>query len=236
VRAHTRARVHKVRAAVQERLTREINHWDYRANELDELVAAGRQPKMNPDRARQRANDLSARRKRRMDELNAEEALQALPPVVVGAALVVPQGLLAELGGDPHEVARDAVAAEAIDRLAVDAVMAWEERLGRDPEEMPHNNPGFDVRSRTPGGHYLFLEVKGHAAGADTVAVTRNQILHGLNSDAWVLALVEVAPDDSTRVRYLRTPFRGQIDDLGFKESSRIFPWRPLWEAGGPPA
>jgi hypothetical protein len=44
---------------------------------------------MNPDRAQQRADELAARLKRRMAELDKEEQLRALPPVVVGAALVV---------------------------------------------------------------------------------------------------------------------------------------------------
>jgi hypothetical protein len=61
LRARTIDRVGKVRGAVHERLTREINYWDLRANELSAQVQSGKQPKMNPDRARQRADDLAGR-------------------------------------------------------------------------------------------------------------------------------------------------------------------------------
>jgi hypothetical protein len=101
---------------------------------------------------------------------------------------------------------------------------------------MPHNNRGYDIRSRTPDGHLLFLEVKGRIAGGETVTITRSEILTGLNSDRWILALVEVDPAGSTEVHYLHHPFRGQIDDLGFTETSRTFSWTTLWKAGELPS
>jgi hypothetical protein len=232
VRARTVARVRKVRAAVHERLTREVAYWDHRALELDEQVAAGRQPRMNPDRARQRADELAARLRRRMVELDQEEQLKALPPVVAGGALVIPADLLA-VGPTPGRHARNT---EWVDKSAVGAVLLAERGLGRDPEEMPHNNRGYDIRSHTPDGHLLFLEVKGRIAGAETVTITRSEILTGLNSDRWILALVEVDPAGPTQVHYLHHPFRGQIDDLGFTETSRTFSWTTLWKAGKPPS
>jgi len=236
VRLHTTLRVQKVRAAVHARLTKEIDHWDYRANELDEQVSRGKQPKMNPDRARQRANELASRLKRRMADLDQEEELHALPPTITGAALVVPGGALTSVAGvDPLTRARETA---RVERRAVDAVLTTEQRLGRDPREMPHNNPGYDIASTTIDKHQLFIEVKGRISGADTVTITRNEILTSLNTDRWILALVEVADIDrrpADTVRYLRDPFRGQLDDLGFKETSRTFPWAQLWDAAGEP-
>jgi superfamily II DNA or RNA helicase len=238
VRARTLDRLGKVRRAVHERLTQEINYWDFRANELLEQMQAGRQPRMNPDRAQQRADELAARLKRRMAELNKEEQLRALPPVVVGATLVVPGGLIRQLRGEAATAPeRRAVDTTAVDRRAVAAVLATERRLGRDPEELPHNNPGYDIRSRTPDGHLLFIEVKGRISGGETVTVTRNEILHGRNSpDRWLLALVEVRPDGTEDVRYYRKPFVEISDDMHFAETSRTFNWEKMWQAAGAPS
>ncbi len=234
VRMRTQERVRKVRAAVHERLTKEIAYWDQRAVELYEQVAAGKQPRLNPDRARQRADDLAARLTRRMAELDQEEQLKALPPVVAGGALVVSAGMLKTPEAPvPGTHAEDTV---WVDKTAVGAVLLTERALGREPEEMPHVNPGYDIRSRTPDGHLLFLEVKGRIAGATSVTVTRNELLTGLNTDRWILVLVKVEPTGQTEVRYLHHPFRGQIDDLGFTETSRTFGWSQLWKAAQPPS
>jgi hypothetical protein len=67
----------------------------------------------------------------------------------------------------------------------------------------------------SPWGELLFLEVKGRVSGARTVTITRNEILTGLNKgDHFILALVRVAEDDSTQVRYLYDPFVGRNDAL----------------------
>src|SRR5262249_10445507 len=85
--------------AVQRRLTSEIAHWDHRAIELKEQELAGKQPRMNSGRARQRADDLEARLKYRMAELDQEATLSPMPPTVIGGALVIPAGLLERLRG-----------------------------------------------------------------------------------------------------------------------------------------
>lgn len=122
VRAHTVDRVERTRAAVRERLTREINFWDQRANELRLQADSGRTPRMNPDRAAQRADEMARRLEQRMRTLDQEQALQPLPPTLVGAALVVPRGLLDRLAGTrtttPETFARNTA---EVERRAVEA-------------------------------------------------------------------------------------------------------------------
>ena len=238
VRTRTLGRVAKVRAAVRDRLTKQIAYWDARAAELREQADAGRQPRMNPDRAQARADDLAARLAARTTELDREEQLAALPPVVVGAALVVPAGLLARLGGQvPEPPPPFALERRVVEQRAVDAVVGAEQALGYDVTVMPPNNPGFDLRSEGPAGDLRFVEVKGRIAGADAFMVTRNEILHALNvPDAWVLALVEVSPEGPSgdRVRYLRQPFGGTVH-LPFNTTATVLSWPDYWNRGTAP-
>jgi hypothetical protein len=82
-------------ACVQERLTKEINYWDWRAQELRNKEKAGHpSPRINSQRAQQRADELSERLNRRKEELELERQTSAVPPVIIGRALVVPIGLL----------------------------------------------------------------------------------------------------------------------------------------------
>jgi hypothetical protein len=124
-----------------------------------------------------------------------------------------------------------------VERRAVEAVLAIETRLRRNPVEMPPNNPGYDIRSIDSEQHLRLIEVKGRIEGAESVTVTRTEILTGLNSSRnYVLALVEVLPEGGERVRYLRDPFSGKSPRLHFAETSTSFDWRRLWEAAGDPS
>jgi superfamily II DNA or RNA helicase len=238
VREVTLDRVEQTQAAVQRRLTGEINYWDHRANELKQQELAGKQPKMNSGRARQRADELQARLKRRTDELTREAQLSSLPPVVVGGALVIPHGLIERLRGErPEDPALHARETERVERLAVDAVLVAERSIGRKPFEMPRNNKGYDIQSHTDGlGELLFIEVKGRVAGADEFTITKSEILTSLNKpEHFILALVEVREDGSTDVRYLRKPFKGS-EEMYFDMTSASYQWAELFERGSVPA
>jgi hypothetical protein len=238
VQEQTLRRIELTKEAVHRRLTSEVAIWDHRANELKEQELAGKQPKMNSGRARRRADELQARLKGRMDELAREAQLSPLPPVVVGGALVIPRGLIERIRGerrdDPAAHARET---ERVERLAVDAVLAAERSLGREPLEMPPNNKGYDIQSRTNGlGELLFIEVKGRVAGADEFTITKSEILTSLNKpNHFILALVEVRDDSSTDVRYVRKPFTGS-EEMYFDMTSANYKWAQLFGRGTTPA
>jgi len=208
--------VSKTMAAVKDRLTKEINYWDHRANDLKEQELAGKvNAKINSGKARQRADDLEARLQKRMAELEQERRLSPLPPVVVGGALVVPQGYLDELSGIATGPSRDAAERSRVEQMAMRAVMEAEKALGYEPVDVSAESRGYDIESRVPGeGRLRFIEVKGRAAGAETVTITRNEILTGLNKpDDFILAVVEV-DGKTARPWYIQRPF-GKEPDFG---------------------
>jgi hypothetical protein len=91
------------------------------------------------------------------------------------------------------------------------------------------------IESRVPGtGRLRFIEVKGRVEGADTVTVTKNEILYSLNKpEDFVLALVEFQDGDGHRVRYLRQPFRREPD---FGVTSVNYDFAELLARGGQPS
>ena len=173
VRERREDAVTRTEAAVKERLEAEIRYWDHRALELREQELAGKQPRMNPTLARRRVDVLEERFRRRLDELAQERQVSALPPVVVGGALVVPVGMVSPLTpqlmeGLGYRDMGEGNRAE-VERLAMEAVMAAERALGRTPEDVSKDRVGYDVLSRRADGSLVFLEVKGRVAGAETV-------------------------------------------------------------------
>jgi superfamily II DNA or RNA helicase len=202
--------IDKTEAAVQERLTKEINYWDLRANDLRNSERAGRvNAKLNSQLAAQRADALSERLKQRKIQLSQERQISATPPVVVGGALIVPIGLL--LG--------DRSPAEIMDRriteqIAMQAVMQTEIALGHDPRDVSRQNVGYDIESRdSRTGHMRFIEVKGRRAEAETVTITKNEILAALNTrEQFILAVVIVEGGKAHPARYVYQPFQKEPD------------------------
>ncbi len=230
--------VDRTRREVRQRLTQEINYWDARHADLLDQQAAGRTLKVRPETAYKRARDLERRLEARLAELKADEALRPLPPVVAGGALVVPQGLVDRLAGrreaPPATYTKDTA---EVDRRAIAAVMAAERALSREPQEMAHNNPGYDVRSLTADGHWVFIEVKGRISGADDFSVTRNEVLYAKNADRYRLALVSVSPDgpEYDEVRYLLDPFAG-FEFGEFAADGVRGDWGQMWARGEAPS
>jgi SNF2 family DNA or RNA helicase len=206
----TEARVTKVRTAVRERLAAEIRFWDERAEELKAQELAGKKPKISSGRARARADELEARMARRRLELDLEANLHNSPPTIVGAALIIPQGLIDKLHGTPPDPGDVADKMET-DRRAVEAVVAAEKTLGRIPEVQHHSNPGFDIESVDPktGLHY-FIEVKGHLPQTLEISVSASQVQKAKsNPERWRLAVASVPTDPAAQptVKYLIEPF-----------------------------
>lgn len=233
VRARMLPLLEKTIAAVRQRLLQQVNWQHSEAARLRDEIAAGKggRVRQSPDRMESRARELEARLDVRTAALAAETQLAAKAPTVVGAALIIPAGLASTTTGQ-HPV--DTTVSE---RRAVDAVLAAERALGRDPEEMPHNNPGYDIRTTAPGAPTVFIEVKGRVAGADDFFVTYNEVLFGKNAgDNHRLALVSVSPDgpDHDELRYLTDPFRS-TDLGGFTATGIRGDWNAMWNQGGPP-
>jgi Domain of unknown function (DUF3883) len=208
------ARIVKTEAAVKDRLTKEISYWDHRAEVLKLQEQAGKpNARLNSNEARKRADSLEARLQKRMEDLKLEASLSPLPPVILGGLLVVPMGLLAKLS--PVTVAVSALAqdTQAAAAHARAIVMEVERRLGFAPTDREPEKLGYDIESRVPGtGKLRFIEVKGRVTGAETITVTRNEILYSLNKpEDYILAVVEFA-DTTHRVHYIRRPFHREPD------------------------
>ncbi|MBZ5627185.1 MAG: DUF3883 domain-containing protein, partial [Acidobacteriia bacterium] len=225
VRAGRLGLIAKTEAAVKDRLTKEINYWDHRAEELKLQEGAGRpNAKLNSGEARKRADNLQARLQKRIEELRLEAQISALPPVVLGGVVVIPAGLLAKMDGKPLAPATGAQDTQVSAARARAIIMEMERSLGFEPTDREAEKVGYDVESRVPGtGKLRFLEVKGRVAGADTITVTRNEILFSLNKpDDFILAIVQFTADGHG-VHYLRRPFQRE-PDFGVTSVNYSFP------------
>ncbi len=212
--------VDRTLAAVHERLTKEIAFWTDREIKLRDDRAAGRDVRLNLDNATRTLKELQYRLESRKKELQTMRHVQNGTPVVLGGALVIPAGLLRQLRGEGSSInAADAAARERIERLAMQAVMATERAKGHTVLDVSADKCGWDVSSYPPAiegkqADPIHIEVKGRVAGADTITVTRNEIIYAVNqSEKFQLAVVFVNTDDSVDgPHYIANPFQREPD------------------------
>lgn len=208
----------KTLAAVNERLVKEINYWSDRYIKLQDDVNAGKQPRMQPEMARRRVDELTARLEQRKTELEALKNVVSSTPVVMGGALVIPQGLLAHRKGET-QFSVDAEARSRVERIAMNAVMNVERSFGFEVKDVGAEKCGWDVTSRPPANADgsirpdRHIEVKGRAKGQSTITVSRNEIIYGLNqADKFMLAIVIVDGEEFEGPYYVKTPFTVEPD------------------------
>jgi superfamily II DNA or RNA helicase len=238
VRKRRLAEIEKVEREVRARLTREINYWDARAARLREEERAGKEQRINAGNAEATAQRLLDRLHTRQQELDRERQITALPPVLKGAVLVIPAGILAareptEASGLPG-FAENAETRAAVEHAAMQAVMEAERRMGFEPRDVSVEKKGWDIESRTAGGHLRFIEVKGRHPDARHVIVTKNEILASLNApEAYFLALVRVEAGFAHAPIYVQGFFQRE---LGFAETAVVFNLAELISLAAPGA
>jgi len=213
VKARRLPEVEKTEREVQARLKKEINFWDSRAVELKEEAKAGKKTRLNWENAQRRAEDLADRLQRRMEQLAQERSISVSALIVRGGLVVIPQGLLdqhsAGVAGTPKGFAESAASRRGIELKAMSAVMEAERSLGNIPSDVSSQKVGYDILSLDPERKkQRFIEVKGRVDSADTIMVTRNEIITSLNKpDDYILAIVQISDDFVNEPRYVLQPF-----------------------------
>ena len=236
------AETQRVWDQVKNRLTTEINYWERMISELRYQERNGHvNQRLGSKDAAAKVADLEQRLELRRREKKQASWLSAKTPLIRGVALVIP-GHLIDAHSAPNakkQAATFAKETQEVERRAVEAALAAERALGRVPEEMPRNNPGFDIRSTDPAdplAHRYYLEVKGRIAGSNTFTITNSEINFAQNhKDTHRLVLVSVHPDgpEFDEVRYVTHAF----DDMEASMSthSRNEKWSHYWGQGGAP-
>ena len=215
VKEYRLALINKTREAVRARLTKEIAYWDRRANELRAQELKGKKTRLSSTRARERADELERRLKTRLTKLDMEAKIQPKPPLIVGGAIILPQGLVDGITSpDRGQVPTFAADTRQSELTAVKAVMEKERRAGHIPRDVSADKCGYDIESEIPGeGRLRFIEVKGRVKGANTITITKNEIMTALNKpENFILAIVQIEDGKSEEPVYVKTPFSREPD------------------------
>ena len=228
----------RVERQVKARLTKEINHWDHRAQMLKHQERSGKNTKLPAHVAQDRADRLADRLQSRLEELQMERQIAPGSPHVKGGALIIPAGLLLKHQGFSAVSPDDGVDAEArkrVEAMAMTAVIEAERALGYIPQDVSRTKGiGYDIESRDADGNLRFIEVKGRTLGADMVTLTTNEVRCAVNTpEQFILAVAIIEGDSISGLTYVRYfPFM----EPGFGEVATAYKLEDLRRHGGPPA
>jgi superfamily II DNA or RNA helicase len=212
--------VEKTLSAVHARLTQVINDLSDREIKLKEDLKAGKDVQLPLRNISRQLDDLQSRLERRKKELHAMLQVHNGTPVVVGGALVLPQGLMQTMRGESSPLSSpDTEAKRRIETLAMEAVRRFEEAKGHVVKDVSLDKCGWDLTSYPPPvdgimGEPKHIEVKGRMKGASTITVTKNEILYAFNQrEKFILAIVFINEDDSINgPYYITNPFSQEPD------------------------
>jgi hypothetical protein len=117
----------------------------------------------------------------------------------------------------------------------MNAVISTELALGNVPSDVSAQKIGYDIVSYDPDTKHLrFIEVKGRVHGADTVMITRQEVITSLHEpDKYILAIVQVEDGAARDPSYVY----GSLSDHepSFEHTAIQFDLSRLMARGGAP-
>ena len=169
-----------------------------------------------------------------MKQIELDRQVSPLPPQVQGGVLVIPRGLLRKMAGE-EPLGQRSPNTQVPAARARAAVMDAERALGHEPTDREFERRGYDIESRDgETGKLRLIEVKGRQRDADTITVTKNEVLTSLNKpDSYILALVLFGDHGDHTLHYVRRPFRREPD---FGVTSANYRIADLLERAAPPS
>lgn len=210
------AQADKIKEAVRVRLAKETQYQQELLLKYMEQQKAGKDMALKISEQHREINKLKERRNIREEELENMKRLISSTPIVIGGALVIPAGYLAESNSEECRVkwSADAKARKRIEMLAMDAVIKAEEANGYRCFDVSAQNCGWDITSIPPKDSGLpdrHIEVKGRVAGQPTITVTHNEIKSALNQkEKFWLAVVFVDGEKVDGPHYVHQPFKDE--------------------------
>jgi len=217
VRERREADIDKTKLAVSQRLTSEIDYLTKMRFRFEEDVRNGKGGAIpSLEKVKSEIRKISDKLDVKKDELEKARDVSSQTPIVVGACVVLPIGLLNSLKdnttGAVTTFSADTDARDRIEYLGMKAVFDKEKSMGYEVTDVSKENCGWDITSKKiVNGEIVderHIEVKGKSIDSPVVTISSNEIRYGLNQqDKFLLAIVIVDGDNVDAPKYIRKPF-----------------------------
>ena len=188
-------------------------------NDLQQAQLFGDENAEDLERLRGRIEELGARKKERLDELELMLNLSANLPDLLTEALVTPVPVATlETDGDSSSRGFPMRRDDEVEAIAMDVAMRYERSRGWSPTDVSNDGEHYDIRSEGPDGAKRFIEAKGRAqSGGIVVTGPERDKLHQLGERAW-LYVVTYCKGEHSRLRIIQDPFSKLTPEMLYRQ------------------
>ena len=185
-----------------------ILELQHELNDLQQAHLFGDENGEDRERLRSRIEELGARKKERLIELDLMLNLSANLPDLLTEALIAPGPVAAvKADGDSSPRGFPMHRDDEVEAIAMDVAMRYERSRGWTPTDVSDAGEHYDVRSEGPNGDKRFIEVKGRAQSGDIIVTgPERDKLQQLGERAW-LYVVTYCKGKKPRLRIIQDPF-----------------------------
>jgi len=182
----------------------QIKRVQHRYMQLYQRVQKGDEAaRLARDEADRRQKELRLHQREKLAELDRLQVVREGIVRYIGTALVVPiakTSLAAQLEQESNISPGELVRNDAIERIGMEYVMAYERERGWQPEDISknHDGSGFDIRSTDPETSKIRrIEVKARAGEGEFVELTPNEWLqaHRHRESYWLYVVWNCAKE-----------------------------------------
>lgn len=210
-----------------------ILELQHELNDLQQAHLFGDENAEDRERLRSRIEELGARKKERLIELELMLNLSANLPDLLTEALIAPVPVAAvEAEGDSSLRGFPMHRDDEVEAVAMDVAMHYERSRGWTPTDVSDDGEHYDVRSEGPGGEKRFIEVKGRAqSGGIIVTGPERDKLCQLGERAWPY-VVTYCKGEQPRLRIIQNPFSKLTPEMLYRQI-QFFVEEDNWASNG---
>ena len=178
---------------------------------------------LKQNKLKEAQKEIEERKKKRLEDLNHEKYIEHSSPIIIGRALIIPQGYIQKNRVKNKKIYSNLIKnKKRIEELSMEFVLNYETRENHQPKDVSRENHGWDIESFDKNNDLHLIKVKGIADDEKKITITRNEILKVLNYEHFTMFVVKVKDDKIKSVYFLNnSSLRSLLKDPGIADSPK---------------
>ncbi|MHA1195620.1 MAG: helicase-related protein [Promethearchaeota archaeon] len=183
--------------AIETNMNLKISESIAKIYQYQEKIDAGENYELALNKEKKNKEKLIYEKNLKLEEINREKEITLNVPQTLGVIIVIPKDILdgiKKFGEDDELLYKEGIDKNKVDIAAMEAVIKYELKNERIPEDVHLSSCGYDILSKnTNTGEIRHIEVKGHSKTGDIFITPNEWFMAGRFGDNFWLYVVDNA-------------------------------------------